>query len=516
VRRVAVVAVALLVALPIAAALAGREPVPHGNPALAKAKPKAKPKAKAKAKKQAPKPKPKPKPTPKPVTTPSPAAPTDTAWLSYGFDDQLTNAVTSATIDAATAPNLVLRWSAPLDGWMAASPVAAPVDGKVVVYAATEGGSVTAFSADTGTQLWTQYVGALEAGGDCGTWGVSSTPAIDTSRGVLYVVGSSGQLHALDLRTGAEAEGFPVPLTVDRNLVEYVWGGLRIVGGDLFAEVASYCDVGDAQGKPADGRLIEVDLATHAISATWDPVEGPDNLAGMWGYGGISVEPDGSALYTGVGNAWVFDANGVHQDDAGYGDKLVKLDRATLDVLGANLPSGVLTHGEDEDFGAAPVLFQPKGCPPLVAMNNKQGYLYVWKRDAITDGPIWSLGVSDAASPFVGAPAWSASASTLYDAEAKEPDGSSAVLAIGITSKCIPQFGWRTSVGSGPQPPPIAVNDVVVAAGGSSGFTVLSAADGSVLYHANTASPALAPPIEVAGTIYASGGERLLAFSPKS
>jgi outer membrane protein assembly factor BamB len=504
-RRLAGLALVALLTVPLAGSLGARAALVPGTPGKTQPKAKHKPKAK-------PVPKAHPKPKPKPV--PPPVAPTDSSWLSYGFDDQLTNAVTSSTISAATAPSLALRWSVPLDGWMAASPVAAEVGGVTLVYAATEGGSVSAFTAETGNEIWTQYVGALDTVGSCGTWGVSATPAIDTERNLLYVIGSSGQLHAFDLATGAEAEGFPIPLTVDRNAVEYVWGGLRIVGDRLYAEVASYCDAPDDAGVPAEGRLIAVDLTEHAVAATWDPVPGEDNLGGMWGFGGVSVEPDGSALYTGVGNAWVLGADGVRHDDAGYGDKVVKLDTSTLDVLAADEPVGILTAGADEDFGAAPLLFQPDGCPPLAAMNNKQGYLYLWNRDALDAGPLWSLGVSSGEAPFIGQPAWSAARSTLYDAEAKQPDGTAAVVAIGVTKDCVPHFGWRTTTGAGPQPPPIVVNDVVVAAGGSSGLSVLDAADGSVLYHANTASPALAPPIEVAGTIYASGGERLLAFSP--
>jgi outer membrane protein assembly factor BamB len=462
-----------------------------------------------------------PKPAPNLKLTRTPAlpashgAPTDATWLSYGANDQLTNAVASAEIDAAQAHSLVLRWAAPLDSWMAASPVAASVDGTLVVYAATEGGSVDAFVAATGKLLWTQDVGVVKAANDCGTWGVSSTPAIDVLRGLIYVVGASGYLHAFDLATGAEAAGYPLALTAERNSVEYVWGGLRIAGDQLLAVVASYCDARDAAGRAAEGRLVAVDLTTRTIVAQWDPVAGDANLGGMWGYGGVSIEPDGSALYTGVGNADVKSADGRPQDDAGYGDKIVKLDLRTFDVLAANLPAGILTTGADEDFGAAPVLFQPAGCPPLAAMNNKQGYLYVWDRTAIAAGPLMTLGVSDGAAPFVGAPAWSDEASMLFDAEAKGPAGDAGVVGIRISSDCKPHTVWRTSTGVGPQPPPIVVNDVVVAAGGSSGITVLQASDGLPLWHATTASPALAPPIEVAGTIYASGGERLLALSPR-
>jgi outer membrane protein assembly factor BamB len=161
------------------------------------------------------------------------------------------------------------------------------------------------------------------------------------------------------------------------------------------------------------------------------------------------------------------------------------------------------------------VLFQPKGCPPLAAMNNKQGYLYIWNRLAIDEGPMIRVGVSDGAAPFIGQPAWSPQTSRLYDAEAKSTtEGMTGVVAIAIDGACHHKVVWETLIGAPPQPPPIVVNNVVFAAGGSAGISAMDAADGSLLWRVNTGSPALAPPIEVAGTVYASGGERLLAFSP--
>jgi hypothetical protein len=41
-------------------------------------------------------------------------------------------------------------------------------------------------------------------------------------------------------------------------------------------------------------------------------------------------------------------------------------------VLAWNRPEGIPSV-EDNDFGAAPLLFQPPGCPPLAAANAKNG-----------------------------------------------------------------------------------------------------------------------------------------------
>src|ERR687887_1736523 len=147
--------------------------------------------------------------------------------LSSGHDNRLTNAVVSPTLRPTTVPNLHEQWRAQLDGLVVASPLFS--DG--VVYTATEAGSVYALDAADGHVAWQQRTGtALECGT---TFGISSTGTIDTGRRVLYEIGADGQLHALDVATGAEATGFPVDLVASPSS-QYVWGGLRIVGHTLY------------------------------------------------------------------------------------------------------------------------------------------------------------------------------------------------------------------------------------------------------------------------------------------
>src|SRR6058998_1090638 len=68
----------------------------------------------------------------------------DGDWLSYGHDGRLDNAVVSPTLRPSTVPDLRERWRAKLDGTVVASPLYA----GGVLYAATQGGSVYALSAD--------------------------------------------------------------------------------------------------------------------------------------------------------------------------------------------------------------------------------------------------------------------------------------------------------------------------------------------------------------------------------
>ena len=291
--------------------------------------------------------KPKPKATPKPPSDP-------VAWTSYGYDNQLQNAVTSTQLTLESVGRLAPVWKAELDGAVYASPLSARVDGRQVAYVGTEAGSVYALDVTTGAELWRRELGSTTTE-VCGTWGITSTGAIDLVRELLYVISATGQLHALSLATGDEAAGYPRQV-VSRPDIEYVWGGLRIAEDRLYVPIASYCDAGASNGFP-EGSLLVIPLDAPETISTWDPVPGPDNLGGMWGWGGVSIDPDDGLVYTAVGNSHVWsDECSCFVDDVGAGNKIVALSPDLTSVRdSSNLP---ITVTGDSDFGAAPLLFQ--------------------------------------------------------------------------------------------------------------------------------------------------------------
>ena len=316
-------------------------------------------------------------------------------WLSYGHDGQLTNYLKPG-LTAAAARRLRQVWTKKLDGGIVASPLylsgsAPAARTKDTLIAATESGSIYALRAANGAVLWTRKFGVVDSEASCGPWGISSTGAIDLKRGVVYVISADGWLHALDLRNGAEKSGWPIAITAEDEELEYVWGGLRLLRNTLYIPVASYCDAGDEE-EFANGRLVAVDVDRAAQTAVFDPVDGDDNLGGIWGWGGASIDPAGQFLFTGVGNSHTFDDDcNCIVDDAGYGDSVVKL-RPDLRVSAAGRPTGYPSTG-DLDFGSAPLLFRPPGCPPLAAANSKIGAVFVWNRNAMPAGPIANIPV---------------------------------------------------------------------------------------------------------------------------
>ena len=450
------------------------------------------------------------------VTTAEPFAGVD-SWLAYGHDAQSTNFVPSAFLTPETAPFLANTWTAQLDGAIVAAPLYAKnvsVSGRTqdVLLVSTEAGSMYALNPADGKMLWRDEFGTVTTPDNaCGSFGFSSTGAIDVQRGLVYAISADGHLHALDLATGAEAVGWPVDVTVARNQIEYVWAGLRLVGDTLYVGVSSYCDQPGAGDLAAEGRVVAIDVKSGTETARFDPVPGYGNLGGVWGWGGVTVTPDGSALYTGVGNSYVRDAScACYVETVGYGNAMVEL-TPSLEPVASDRPGQVADTppGADIDFGAAPVLFQPPGCPPLAAANNKLGVVYVWNRDALAKGPVFQAALGDGVAAFVGQPAYSPWLGMFFDTHAvirkdgvKVGDG---VAAFSVGPGCKIRARWVTNVGAGNEPPPIVVGNVVVAAGGDTGgYAALDARTGETEWRASTdGASTISPPIAVSNTIFA-------------
>jgi PQQ-like domain len=301
---------------------------------------------------------------------------------------------------------------------------------------------------------------------------------------------------------------------------EYVWGGLRLREGKLYVPVASYCDAPGSDDHIANGRLVAIDIARHAIVATFDPVPGDGNLGGIWGWGGVSIDPSGKKLFTGVGNSHVYDPEcDCNVDTVGYGDAMVELTPGLRPVASFR-PRRIVRDG-DLDFGSAPVLFRPPGCPPLAAGNSKNGRLYVWNRDHLGRGARFSAFVSDGIPSFVGQPAYSPILYTLFESHATvDRDGEKigdGIAAYAVDSHCRIRRKWLTSVGSGEEPPPIVVGGVVFAPGGDrGGFTALDARSGKYLWRLATDDATISPPMAAGGLIVAGDyGGTLRAFASR-
>jgi outer membrane protein assembly factor BamB len=165
------------------------------------------------------------------------------------------------------------------------------------------------------------------------------------------------------------------------------------------------------------------------------------------------------------------------------------------------------------------VLFKPSGCPALLAANDKNGELIVWRQDGLGKGPYARIPLSDGDDAFVGAPSWSPITQMLYDSTAtalKAGTRLEGTVGLKVTATCGFTKRWFAATGDGSQPEPLVAGDLVADTGGSKGgFVVERAATGVVVWRFATAAATLSPLIEVGNTLI--GGDmsgRLYAFRP--
>lgn len=224
-----------------------------------------------------------------------------------------------------------------------------------VLIVVTEHGSVYAFDADSGSQLW--HVSTLKAGETtsddrgCGQVapeiGITSTPVISRpkgSNGVIYTVAMSKdsshnyhqRLHALDAATGAELNHGPVDITGkyagtgDNSSGGFVVfdpaqykerSGLLLVGGTLYLTWASHCDI-----RPYTGWIMGYNPTTLAQKSILN-VTPNGNEGAVWGSGaGLAANSAGDIFF--------LDANGVFDEtlnasgfpsSGDYGNAFVRL-----------------------------------------------------------------------------------------------------------------------------------------------------------------------------------------------
>jgi hypothetical protein len=348
--------------------------------------------------------------------------------------------------------------------------------------------------------------------------GISSTPVIDLGHNRLYVIGDDGELHALDLATGREVDGWPVQI-ISRLTVEYVWGALRIVGGDIYVPVANACDTPDANHVYPDGRVVAVDPGTHAIVHNLDVVPGPANGGGVWAIGGVSVDPNDGTLYVGTANSYL-PQNGKVVEDAPWGERVLHLTPA-LTVLGAEAQT--FHVGLDEGFGSTPMLFRPTGCPPLAAANSKNGAMYVWARGASFGAPKAEPLLVARVGPtkqfeLVSQPTYVASARMLVVAGAQTTTNGRVVrgpMGFRITANCRFVRAWQKNLGGGIGTQPLAIGGAVASlVAVPNTLVILDAASGRIL-KTLVVGEGFSPPIAAGGVLYdAAADGTIRAYVP--
>ena len=272
-----------------------------------------------------------------------------------------------------------------------------------VVFVVTENDSVYAFDADTFAQLWqVSVLGANETASDnrgCSQVspiiGITSTPVIDLkvgAHGEIFLVAMSKdsggnyhqRLHALDLTTGAEESGSPMPIqatfpningTTTFDPKQYKErAALLLLNGVIYTTWASHCDAG-----PYTGWVMGYNETTLAQTSVLD-------VTPNGGDGAIWMAGDGPAADS-SGNIYFLDANGTFDDTldtngfpehGDYGNAFIKISTTGGNLAVADYFTMYNTDSEsnsDEDLGSGGEMLLPDlaGQPGTIPGNLASG-----------------------------------------------------------------------------------------------------------------------------------------------
>ena len=280
-----------------------------------------------------------------PAPTPSPAPSATVAfndWPTYGFDAQRsgfnpnTTGITPASIAGG---QLHLAWQVAVGASAATQPIVVTnIAGHQALIVVAGHASVYAYDALTGATVWGPSLLGTQPLNGCGTAGVAGTVQYDAALGALFVVAGNGAtpshpvLYKLNVNDGSIAGQVDVTPALLAGETVYAHTAVTFANGLLYFGTASSCESASWRG-----RVVAVDPVAMALVNTFYMTYGVggNNFGGggVWGWGGVSVDPTGN-VYAASGNAETpntLDGGTIAapfvsttDEQAGYAEHLVK------------------------------------------------------------------------------------------------------------------------------------------------------------------------------------------------
>ncbi len=285
---------------------------------------------------------------------------------------------TETIINATSAPNLKVHWTAKGGGMIFSQPVAA----NGMVYWGSWNGYEHATDM-SGTPVWQQNLGQTIP--NCGAnkaLGVISTAAIasllinGTITSVVFVGGGDDHLYALDASTGAIIWSTPLGAPSSNT---FIWASPVIYNDSVYVGTAS---IGDCPLTP--GQFFRIDAVTGIIQNTFNLVPSGCVGGGIWS--SPTVDTSDGSIYVTTGTQ-----SGRCPTPEKNALAIVKLSASDLSFISSwQIPKA--ERVKDGDFGTTPTLFQATidgTVRQLVGAANKNGIYYAFDRTAISNGPVW-------------------------------------------------------------------------------------------------------------------------------
>jgi len=285
--------------------------------------------------------------------------------------------------------------------------------GHTVVYIVTGGDTLYAIDGVTGAVLLSRNFGTpvpqSALPGSCNnngpTVGISSTPAIDTATGTMYLIADTFEngkavfrVHAVSLATLKDTVT-PVVVSASAKLADgttYKFNAnvsrqraaLLLVGGTLYAAFGSYCD---QEANLSRGWMLgwnASDLTPLAAAQVQDSVSKRQSaffLNSIWmsGYGPATAAA-GGPIYVATGNS---DDQSYGADDRDESVLSIAPDLSSTQGFFTD-PKQPTLDSEDEDLGSGGAMLapsQPGEDPDLLFAAGKGGTMYMLDRTS-SDG----------------------------------------------------------------------------------------------------------------------------------
>lgn len=317
--------------------------------------------------------------------------------------------LTTSTVTASTFGKLYAR---PLDGSVFAQPLfVGGVNGKNVVYVATEHNSVYAFDSDdtraNAPPLWQKNFGPSLPAADTGCSlltpeiGITATPVIDLAAKTLWFTSRNKEngrvihrLHAIDIATGAPRPNSPVEITAQvpgtgdasvggvitfDPLKQMQRPGLLKVGNRIYLGFASQCDIG-----PYHGWLMGYDATTLQQKSVLNTTPN-GGYGGIWNGGvGINADESGDIYFPAADIYPPANAPGPFNGAGNLGNSLVRV----KDTGGAFAVQTTFTPFDTRTFSPQDLSLGPMGGilipgTQLYVAGDKRGVIFVVDRAAM-------------------------------------------------------------------------------------------------------------------------------------
>jgi len=284
-------------------------------------------------------------------------------WTTYHTNNDRT-----AYLPYANFTSVTQSWTSPtLDGLVFAEPLVYGVD----VFVATENNSVYALSAQSGEVIWRTNLGTpvdsstLPCGDIVPVTGITGTPVIDPSTGILYVVSFDRRtfghfLNAINVSDGAvvfrrpaDPQGSNVMVEQERSALSLANGMVYIPYGGLAGDCGQYNGLVVGLPENGTGNMVLYRVPTSREGGIWAP-------------SGAAVDSSG--------NVYIATGNGASITTYDHGDSVIALS-PTLVEQGNFAPTNwSVLNQNDVDIGSVgPAIVGPN----LLFIIGKEGVGYL-------------------------------------------------------------------------------------------------------------------------------------------